>query len=204
MNMGSIRMVIARANGIAILSLIGALVRPLRAPRNAGGRKRNRETAGIDSIRNLARQNAHGNAHANELAQNVRLDTDAATHPPTHAQAAKRKICRIRFVGSENVSSGRWSINPCPPRRTIVRLTETDMPISMRLFGTVSPNPASQGRQLVHKVAWRYRTTPRMSASPCHSLSPASVRSPSAASRSSGCSIRAAIASKDEPILVMQ
>src|SRR5580704_16843041 len=73
-----------------------------------------------------------------------------------------------------------------------------------KLLGSVTPNPASHGRQLFQRTAsWR-NTKPRTPSSPCQVLSPASTRSPSTASRLSRASSRAAASTKDQPTLIMR
>jgi len=146
LNVGSINIVIANASRIAKLSFIGAILRPRRAPRSAAGKKRNRETQDRNSIRNVAKQERHGNAHKAPLTQSVRRDTDAATKPPAHEQANSRKTWHTRCARSGSVVSRPPSRKLWRVSRTKLWLRETEAPIRRKLFGTVRPNPARQGR----------------------------------------------------------
>src|SRR5579884_1477522 len=167
----------AAENAAQRLNSIRAARSPCRTPRISTGRNKNRLNPDSPSVRNVTRHNEQGRTVKNALVQSVRRDKEARATPPAHAPPLRR---------ARRQKNGARSVLVKEAACSRAALTDTERPINKKLAGSARPSAASQGCQLVHCAASRRATRPRTSDSALQPLSPASVKSPSTASRSSG------------------
>ncbi len=198
-----INVVIAIARKIAKARLIRINRKAWRTPQIAGRRKRNRQSLEREVSLNRTKQNKHGKQDEAILTQSVHRDSDPMTKPqaqeqPINSKPRQSSCKKSSWIGCGDTMRILWST-----RRSHIELTDTEIPIRIRLPGSASPKTVNHGRQFFQCDNCRRTTSPSTSSKPCQAPSPVSSRSPNTASRSSRSSSRAATSTNGQCVLVM-